>query len=98
MDNLFGLDHPANADGLAHLATFTEPVSLSIAEEMLRDNDVPYLKKERGCGGVVRILTGFQSFGTDLFVRPEDEQKALDVLAPLFEEADAEAAEENGEV
>ncbi len=97
MDHLFGLDQPANADGLAHLATFTEPVSLSIAEELLRDNGIPYLKKERGCGGVVRILVGYQSFGTDLYVRPEDEEKANDVLAPLFEQADAEAAEENGE-
>ena len=98
MDHLFGLDQPANADDLAHLATFTEPVSLAIAEEMLHDNDIPYLKKERGCGGVVRILTGYQSFGTDLYVRPEDEERANDVLSPLFEEADAEATEENGEV
>lgn len=98
MDHLFGLDQPASADGLAHLATFTEHVSLAIAEEMLSDNGIPYLKKERGCGGVVRILTGYQSFGTDLFVRPEDEERANDVLTPLFEEADNEAAEEGGEV
>ena len=76
----------------------TEPVSLAIAEEMLHDNGIPYLKKERGAGGVVRILVGYQSFGTDLFVRPEDEEKANEVLMPLFEEAEAEAAEENGEV
>ena len=98
MDRLFGLDKPANADGLAHLVTFTEPVSLAIAEEMLRDADVPYLKKERGCGGVVRIITGFQSFGTDLFVRPEDEEKANEILTPLFEAAEAENEGDNGEV
>ncbi len=98
MDHLFGLDQPAKVEGLAHLATFTEPVSLAIAEEMLHDNGIPYLKKERGAGGVVRILVGYQSFGTDLFVRPEDEEKANEVLMPLFEEAEAEAAEENGEV
>lgn len=93
MDHLFGLDQPAKADGLAHIATFTEPVSLAIAEEMLHDNGIPHLKKERGCGGVVRILAGYQSFGTDLFVRPEDEEKATEVLTPLFEKI----AEENRE-
>ena len=98
MDRLFGLDKPANADGLTHLVTFTEPVSLAIAEEMLRDANVPYLKKERGCGGVVRIITGFQSFGTDLFVRPEDEKRANEILTPLFEAAEAENEGDNGEV
>lgn len=94
MDRIFGLDQPAGQDGLAHLVTFTEPVSLAIAEEILHDNNIPYLKKERGCGGVVRILAGFQSFGTDLFVRPEDEEKAVEALTPLFAEAEAEAAED----
>ena len=98
MDRLFGLDHPANDKSLAHLCTFHDPVSLSIAEEILNDAALPFLKKERGSGGVVRLVTGFQSFGTDLYVRPEDEERANDVLSPLFEEADAEATEENGEV
>ena len=84
MDRFFGLDHPANVDGLCHLAEFNNPVSLAIAEELLTDEGIPYLKKERGSGGAVRILVGFQTFGTDLFVRPEDEERAGALLEALF--------------
>ena len=86
MDRLFGLDHPANDKSLAHLCTFHDPVSLSIAEEILNDAALPFLKKERGSGGVVRLVTGFQSFGTDLFVRPEDAERAAELLTPLLTE------------
>ena len=99
MDSLFGLDRVSpHDDSLALLTTVYDSSLLMILESILKDAEIPYLKKERGCGGVVRILTGYQSFGTDLYVRPEDEERANDVLSPLFEEADAEATEENGEV
>ena len=95
MDRIFGLDHPANDKSLTHLCTFHDPVSLAIAEEMLTDAQLPFLKKERGSGGAVRLITGFQSFGTDLFVRPEDAEKATELLTPLLNEAsDAESAQE----
>ena len=84
MDRIFGLDHPANDTSLTHLCTFHDPVSLSIAEEMLQDAEIPFLKKERGSGNAVRLIVGFQSFGTDLFVRPEDAERANEVLVPLL--------------
>jgi len=84
MDRIFGLDRPANDKSLTHLCTFHDPVSLAIAEEMLTEAQLPFLKKERGSGGAVRLITGFQSFGTDLFVRPEDAEKAAELLVPLL--------------
>ncbi|MBQ8357499.1 MAG: hypothetical protein IJX39_06785 [Clostridia bacterium] len=88
MDRFFGLDHPANEPTLTHLCTLHDPVTLAIAEEILTEAGLPYLKKERGSGGVVRIMTGFQSFGTDLFVRPEDKERADELLVPLFTRAE----------
>ena len=94
MDHLFGPDQARDlGENLPLLASFFEPVSLAIAEEMLQEAGVPYLKKERGCGGVVRIFTGYQSFGTDLYVKAEDEQRATELLGPLFEQGDAEDAD-----
>ena len=84
MDRIFGLDRPANDKSLTHLCTFHDPGSLAIAEEMLTEAQLPFLKKERGSGGAVRLITGFQSFGTDLFVRPEDAEKAAELLVPLL--------------
>lgn len=88
MDRLFGLDSPTTLSDLVHVGEFHDPVSLAIAKEILTDNGVLFLEKERGAGGVVRILTGYQSFGTDLFVRPEDAEKAADLLLPLLTPAD----------
>jgi hypothetical protein len=84
MDRIFGLDRPANDNSLTHLCTFHDPVSLSIAQEILTEAELPFLKKERGSGGAVRLITGFQSFGTDLFVRPEDAERATELLMPLL--------------
>ena len=100
MDRLFGLDAPAALDDLAHVAEYADPVSVAIAEELLREAEIPFLKKERGSGTAVRIIAGFQPFGTDFFVRPEDEERARDALLPLSEPAefvtedDAESCED----
>ena len=85
MDTFFGLDHPAKVEDLVLLSTFNDPVTLSIAEELLTEGGVPFLKKERGAGGVVRMIVGFQTFGSDIFVLPEDLDKANELLLPLFE-------------
>ena len=83
MDLFFGLDTPANQEDLAHLTTFYDPVSLSIAEELLTDGGVPFLRKDRGAGGVVQIVVGFQTFGADIFVLPKDLERANELLIPL---------------
>ena len=88
MDRFFGLDTPADLNDLAHLAELNDPVSVAIAEELLGDAGIPYLKRERGSGTAVRIIAGFQPFGTDLFVRPEDLEKATETLLPLSEPAE----------
>ncbi len=90
MDRLFGLDSPAMPADLVHVGEFHDPVSLAIAKELLTDNGVLFLEKERGAGGAVRIITGYQSFGTDLFVRPEDAERAADLLLMLQPPADGE--------
>ena len=96
MDRFFGLDAPANLEGLTHIAVFEDPVSTAIAEELLTDANIPFLKKERGSGTAVRLIAGFQPFGTDFFVRPEDEERAKEALIPLTQEAEI-IYEENDE-
>ena len=94
MDRIFGLDHPANDSSVSHLCTFHDPITLSIAQEILTEAQIPFLKKERGSGAAVRLITGFQSFGTDLFVRPEDAEKASELLMPLLNGGDTKAEQE----
>jgi hypothetical protein len=96
MDNLFfGLDQPANEDGLVLLRTFHDDVSVTMAEEVLRDEEILFLKKDRGSGSAVRLITGYSMYGTDLLVAPEDLEKASALMAALFDaEGTAESEDE----
>lgn len=97
MDRLFGLDSPAALHDLAHVAEYDDPVSVAIAEELLTDAGIPFLKKERGSGTAVRLIAGFQPFGTDFFVRPEDLERAREALLPLSEPAEFVLEDESKE-
>ena len=86
MDNLFfGLDQPASEDGLVLLRTFHDDVSVTMAEEVLRDEEIPFVKKDRGSGAAVRIITGYSMYGTDILVAPEDLEKATELMKALFD-------------
>lgn len=90
MDRLFGLDRPAHADeGLVLVGTYFDNATLSVALSVLNEANIPYLQKERGAGGAMRILAGYNMFGTDVFVREEDAETALDLLTPEDEEEPA---------
>ncbi len=86
MDNLFfGLDQPASDENLVLLRTFHDDVSVTMAEEVLRDEGILYVKKDRGSGSAVRLITGFSMYGTDLLVAPEDLENATSLMEALFD-------------
>ena len=97
MDKLFfGLDRPANVEELALLRTFHDDISVAMAEDVLRDEGIPFVKKDRGSGSVVRIVTGFSTYGTDLLVVPADLERATELMAALFD-VDSVVTEEESE-
>ena len=97
MDNLFfGLDKPASDENLVLLRTFHDDVAVTMAEEVLRDENILFVKKDRGTGSAVRIITGFSMFGTDILVAPEDLEKATALMEALFD-AEVEAQAEESE-
>ena len=96
MDNLFfGLDRVANEDGLVLLRTFHDDVAVTMAEEVLRDEEIPFIKKDRGTGSAVRIITGYSMYGTDILVAPEDLEKASELMEALFDVEDVVEGEED---
>ena len=97
MDNLlFGLDRPANEEGLVLLRSFHDDVSVAMAEEVLRDEKILYVKKDRGSGSAVRLITGYSMYGTDLLIAPEDLEKATALMEALFEVEDVVHDSEDG--
>lgn len=81
MDRFFGLDTATLKDkDLELLTTANDNVYLSIIESILKDNNIPYLVKDRGCGTVVKLVMGFSIFGADVYVMKKDMSKASELL------------------
>lgn len=80
--DLFGLDKEAQAEkGIEHLMTVFSQEELTVVLSVLNDADIPFLIKERGAGGVAKVIMGFNMYGTDIYVRAED----LEVAEGLFD-------------
>ena len=96
MDFLFGLDRVSPHDeSLELLTTVYEPSLLMVLESILRDAEIPYLKKERGSGSSMKVIAGFSVFGTDLFVLREHLETARALIAPQEIEDDEDEGDEN---
>ena len=85
MDKLFGLDKPAHDEDLVLLRTFHDDVSVNMAEDVLADEGILFIKKDRGTGAAVRLITGYSMYGTDILVAPEDLEKASALMESLFD-------------
>lgn len=82
MDSLFGLDRVSAHDvGLELLMTVYEPAQSAVVQSILTGEGIPFLAKERGAGGSVRIIAGYSVFGTDIFVRAEQLEEARALFA-----------------
>ena len=99
MDKFFGLDSVSKCDeNMDLLVTVHDPICLAIYTDILRVAGIPYLVKERGAGGCVKVITGYTMFGSDVFVLKDDlgRAKELIVLPGELGEPDADG-EDAGE-
>ncbi len=100
LDKLFGFDHPSQPNDAANelLITVHGNEELAAVEALLRSAEIPYRLMDRGAGGVVRVISGYTMYGTDVFVRPEDIETARELLTPVDvdEESELEETEETG--
>ena len=99
MDFLFGFDKPNAPDpDLELLITVNDRVYQSIVESVLKDNEIPFLSKERGSGSAVKIITGLSLFGTDIFVLKGDFERASELMEALNAEPVEDISDEDSEV
>ena len=99
MDRLFGLDNPRKREGMELLTTARDDVELSVLKSILEGEEIPYLAEDRGCGGLVRVITGNSIYGTDILVPADFLERAKEILdayrnADPVEEWDAEEDED----
>ena len=99
MDSLFGLDTPATHDEYtAHLTTVHDPVELGIVRSILDAEKIPYRVRERGSGGIVKVIAGYSMYGTDIFVPAEALAMAEELLDAYRNGEIVEETEESDEV
>ena len=81
MDLFFGFDKPVlNEDGLSLLCTLYDDLLVDMYEALLKEENIPYLKKDRSGGGAIRILMGNNPHGTDIYVPAESVERARELL------------------
>ena len=93
MDRFFGLNEAALHDeGIALLTTVFDEVLASIYESILKEENIPHLKKDRGSGTAMRVLMGASSQGIDFYVPERYLEAAKELLfAPVEEEESEES-------
>ena len=76
---------------LVKLITVRNAYELGIVDSILKDNGIPYLPKEDGVSGYLRVTTGGMVFNsTDIMVEESCYPKANELVSVLFADNDEE--------
>lgn len=62
------------------LRTTNDIHELNIIKELLDENNIPYVIKDHGIGGYMRIISGHSLYGTDILVEESTAEKAKEIL------------------
>lgn len=57
---------------------------LGIVTAILDDNSIPYILKNKGSGGYMRIVTGSSPFGTSIMVEKSTLERAMELIIPVI--------------
>ena len=95
MKDIFGLDKPAACDEFnAHLTTVHDNAELCVVRSILEGEKIPYRVRERGSGGMVKVIAGYSMYGTDIFVPSTALETATALITPPDAEENADESEE----
>ena len=63
-----------------------DPLKTAIIKGILESAEIPFLVKERGSGSSLSIILGSNYLGTDIYIPDKCADRALELIAPLFED------------
>lgn len=78
----FGVKDKSEYDGL-RLVKEVHPAYSGMYAELLKENNIPFLVRQEGAGGIFKIVTGWVP--DDYYVNPEDYDKALEIYNAFIE-------------
>lgn len=77
------------------VASISDTIASAIFQEILRDNEIPFICRQPGAGGYIKILTGGLLSSDSIYVNDSDFARADELYRAYFE---ADAADgTNGE-
>jgi hypothetical protein len=65
---------------LVLLKTASNNQELDLIKNLLDENSIPYILKDHGSGGYMRIITGSSLYGTDVLVEKMEFEEAKAIL------------------
>lgn len=68
---------------LRKLRSVTNEIELGMIKEILEDNNIPYILKDKGSGAYMRIITGSSPFSTEIMVEESKFDKANKILESI---------------
>jgi hypothetical protein len=70
---------------LVLLRSVSNDFELSMIKSFLEEHEIPYIVRDHGVGGYMRIVTGSGTmFGSDILVEKSQLEQALNLLEELF--------------
>lgn len=80
---MFGNKKEKDPNEPAFLLTVDSSYQLGLVENILEGHGIPCLAQDRATGGYMRVYAGGSIFGTDIYVAPENLDKARELLDVL---------------
>ena len=68
---------------IVKLRSISNEMELGMIKDILDDNDIPYIVKDYGPGGHMRIIGGSSLYLTDVMVEGDDFEKANSLLESI---------------
>ncbi len=71
---------------LVVLRTVENEFEMNMITAILKDNEIPFLVKNKGSGSYMRIITGSSPFRTDIMVDKKSFEDAMELIIPIIGE------------
>lgn len=71
-------------DGL-RLVKEVMPAFAGVYAELLRENGIPFIARQEGVAGYMKIVTGGLLIPENFYVKPDDYEKALEIYNAFIE-------------
>lgn len=78
-------------------ASVRNPVSSLIFQDILKENGIPFVCRQQGAGGTIKILCGGGIVPDDIYVLPQNQDKARELYEVYVKPQEETAILDDGE-